>query len=78
LAVPVAAAIGVPLYVRTETIIPVGFALIKKGVSVGAIMALTIGGAGASIPELSMLAGVFKRRLWFAYIFTMFAIATIS
>jgi len=77
LAVPVAAAIGVPLYVRTETIIPVGFALIQKGVSVGAIMALTIGGAGASIPELSMLAGVFKRRLWFAYIFTMFAIATI-
>ncbi|MGB9887216.1 MAG: permease, partial [Moorellales bacterium] len=77
LAVPVAAAIGVPLYVRTETIIPIGFALIKKGVSVGAIMALTIGGAGASIPELSMLAGVFKRRLWFAYILTMFAIATL-
>lgn len=76
-AIPVAAAIGVPLYVRTETLIPVGFAMIQKGVSVGAIMALTIGGAGASIPELSMLAGVFKRRLWLAYIITMLAIATI-
>lgn len=77
-AVPVAAAIGVPLYIRTETLIPVGFAMIQKGVSVGAIMALTIGGAGASIPELSMLAGVFKRKLWIAYIITMFAIATIT
>jgi len=77
LAIPVAAAIGVPLYVRTETLIPIGFAMIQKGVSVGAIMALAIGGAGASIPELSMLAGIFKRKLWFAYIFTMFSIATI-
>ncbi|NPV73615.1 MAG: permease [Pelotomaculum sp.] len=77
LAIPVAAAIGVPMYVRTETMIPVGFAMIKKGVSVGAIMALTIGGAGASIPELSMLAGIFKRRLWIAYIVTMFSIATL-
>ena len=76
-AIPVAAAIGVPLYIRTETIIPVGHALIQKGVSVGAVMALTIGGAGASVPELSMLAGIFKRRLWVAYIITMFAIATI-
>ncbi|MBC7106576.1 MAG: permease, partial [Firmicutes bacterium] len=77
LAIPVAAAIGVPLYVRTETVIPVGFAMIQKGVSLGAIVALAIGGAGASIPELSMLAGVFKRKLWVAYIITMFAIATI-
>jgi len=77
LAIPVAAAIGVPMYVRTETMIPVGFAMIKKGVGVGAIMALTIGGAGASIPELSMLAGIFKRNLWIAYILTMFSIATL-
>lgn len=76
-AIPVAAAIGVPLYVRTETLIPVGFAMIQKGVSVGAIMALAIGGAGASIPELSMLAGIFQRKLWLAYIFTMFLIASI-
>lgn len=76
LAVPVAAAIGVPMYVRTETMIPIGFALTQKGVSVGAFMALAIGGAGASIPELAMLAGIFKRRLWFAYILTIFLIAT--
>jgi len=77
LAVPVAAAIGVPMYVRTETMIPIGFALTQKGVSVGAFMALAIGGAGASIPELTMLAGIFKRRLWIAYVVTIFTIATL-
>jgi len=76
-AVPVAAAIGVPMYVRTETMIPIGFALTQKGVSVGAFMALAIGGAGASIPELTMLAGIFKRRLWTAYVLTIFSIATL-
>lgn len=76
LAVPIAAIIGVPMYIRTETMIPIGFALTQKGVSVGAIMALVIGGAGASIPELAMLAGIFQRRLWLAYILTIFLIAT--
>ncbi|MGQ9676480.1 MAG: permease [Chloroflexota bacterium] len=76
-AVPVAAAIGVPMYVRTETMIPIGFALTQKGVSVGAFMALVIGGAGASIPELTMLAGIFNRRLWIAYVVTIFLIATV-
>lgn len=76
LAVPMAAIIGVPMYVRTETMIPIGFALTQKGVSVGAFMALVIGGAGASVPELAMLAGIFHRRLWLAYILTIFLIAT--
>ena len=77
IAVPVAAAIGVPMYVRTETMIPIGFALTQKGVSIGAFMALTIGGAGASVPELIMLAKVFKRRLWIAYVVTIFTVATL-
>ncbi len=77
LAVPVAAAIGVPMYVRTETMIPIGFALTQKGVSIGAFMALTIGGAGASVPELIMLAKIFKKRLWIAYVLTIFSIATL-
>jgi len=77
LAVPVAAAIGVPMYVRTETMIPIGFALTQKGVSIGAFMALAIGGAGASVPELIMLAKIFKKKLWIAYVLTIFTIATL-
>ena len=40
LAVPVAAIIGIPIYIRAETMIPIGMALIEKGMSVGAVLAL--------------------------------------
>lgn len=63
LAVPVAAIIGIPIYIRAETMIPIGLALIEKGMSVGAVLALVIGGAGASIPELTLLSAIFKRKL---------------
>lgn len=41
-AVPVAAIIGVPLYIRAETAIPIGVALMGKGMSIGAVIALVI------------------------------------
>jgi uncharacterized membrane protein YraQ (UPF0718 family) len=75
-AVPLAAVIGVPMYVRTETLIPISSALVDKGVSMGTVMALIIGGAGASIPELSLLSAIFKRKLFIAYVITIFLIAT--
>lgn len=37
-AVPVAAIIGVPLYIRAETAIPIGVALMGKGMSIGAVV----------------------------------------
>ena len=76
-AVPLAAAIGVPMYIRTSTMIPIASALVGKGVGLGTVMALIIGGAGASIPELSLLSAIFKRKLLIAYIITIFLIATI-
>ncbi|MGB9131576.1 MAG: permease [Methanosarcina sp.] len=75
LAVPVAAIVGIPLYIRAETMIPIGLALIEKGMSVGAVLALIIGGAGASIPELALLSAIFKKRLLAAFVATVFAIA---
>lgn len=78
LAVPVAAIIGVPIYIRAETMIPIGLALIKKGMSVGAVLALVIGGAGASIPELTLLSSIFKKRLLAAFVVTVFSIAVIA
>ncbi|MDD4623201.1 MAG: permease [Kiritimatiellae bacterium] len=53
--IPVAAALGVPMYIRAETVIPIGAALIGKGMGVGTVLALVIGGAGASIPEIIIL-----------------------
>jgi len=75
LAVPVAAIVGIPLYIRAETMIPIGLALIEKGMSVGAVLALIIGGAGASIPELTLLSAIFKKRLLAAFVVTIFTIA---
>ena len=45
-AIPAAAVIGIPMYIRVETMIPIGTVLLAKGMSLGAIMALIIGGAG--------------------------------
>lgn len=78
LAIPVAAAIGVPLYVRAETVIPIAVALTQKGMSLGAVIALIIGGAGMSIPEMSMLAAIFKARLVTLFVGTVFATAVLA
>ncbi len=75
LAIPVAAVIGIPMYIRAETIIPIGAVLLEKGMGMGAVMALIIGGAGASIPEVTLLASIFKRRLVAAFVTVVFAVA---
>jgi len=63
------------MYVRVSTLIPIGFALMEKGLSIGGAMALVIGGAGASIPEVALLSAIFKKKLLAAYIITIFGIA---
>lgn len=77
-AVPIAAVAGIPLYIRAETAIPIGVALMGKGMSIGAVIALIIGGAGMAIPEMSMLAGIFKLKLVAAIVFVIFLTAVIS
>ncbi len=78
LAIPVAAVMGIPLYIRVETMIPVGMVLLQKGMSLGAVIALIIGGSGASIPELSMLASIFKPRLLAAFVITVLVTAVFA
>lgn len=59
--IPVAAVIGIPLYIRAEAVIPLSAALAAKGMGLGAVMALIIGSAGASLTEvilsMAILAG---------------------
>lgn len=74
-AIPIAALIGVPLYIRAETAIPIGLSLMQKGMSVGAVIALIIGGAGMAIPEMSMLAGIFKKKLVASIVIVIFLTA---
>lgn len=78
LSVPVAAIVGIPMYIRTETMIPVARILIDKGVGYGTMVALIIGGAGASIPELSILNSIFKKKMMIAFVLSIFFIAIIT
>ena len=77
-AVPVAAVIGVPLYVRVSTMIPIFMPLMAKGMSIGAVVALTIGGAGASLPEVIMLKRIFKGPMLVAFLAAIFSIAVVA
>ena len=77
-AIPVAAVIGVPMYIRVETMIPIGKVLLAKGMSLGAIMALIIGGAGASIPEITLLAAIFKPKLVAIFTLTILVVAVLA
>lgn len=78
LAIPVAAVIGVPMYIRAETIIPISAVLVEKGMGIGAVMALIIGGAGASIPEVTLLASIFEKRLVAAFVITVLGVAILA
>ncbi len=77
-AIPIAALIGIPLYIRTETAIPIGLALMQKGMSIGAVIALIIGGAGMAIPEMTMLASIFKKKTVAVIVIAVFMTAVIS
>lgn len=78
LAVIAVALIGMPLYIRVESVIPIGLALIDKGASIGAVIALIISGAGIAIPELTMLSSIFKKKIIIAFIIIVFVTAVIS
>ncbi|MBA2873149.1 hypothetical protein HNQ85_003487 [Anoxybacillus calidus] len=76
--IPLAAIVGVPLYIRLSTMLPVSQALIAKGLPLAPTMALLIGGAGASLPEIIMLNSLFKKQLLIAFIASVFIMATFS
>ena len=72
LAVPVAALIGVPLYVNVAGVVPIVYSLSLKGMSHGAVLAFLITATSISPPEILMLNAMFKKK----YVVT-FVLATI-
>lgn len=77
-AVIIVALIGMPLYIRVESAIPIGLAMMDKGASIGAVIALIISGAGIAIPELTMLGSIFKKKIIIAFIVSVFIMAVLS
>src|SRR5699024_33910 len=72
----IASIIVLPMYIRPETILPIGDELFSKGMSMGTVIALVIGGAGASIPEVVMLSKLFKKKFLASFIATILVVAT--
>ena len=77
-AIPIAAVVGIPMYIRAETIIPISAVLLGKGMAIGAVVALIIGGAGMSIPEISLLAAIFKKKLVSIFVTAILLVAVLA
>lgn len=74
-AIPVAAVIGIPLYIRAEAVIPLSAALVQKGMALGSVMALIIGSAGASLTEVILLKSIFKNQMIVAFLTVILGMA---
>lgn len=74
-AIPAAAAAGTFFYINTELFVPIVDALRSAGIRIGAIVALTIAGAGANVPEFVILARLTTRRVLAAFGGYVFAVA---
>ncbi|PSW31582.1 hypothetical protein C9J21_15885 [Photobacterium phosphoreum] len=74
-AIPIAAIIGIPLYIRAEAVIPLSAALAAKGMGLGAVMALIIGSAGASLTEVILLKSIFKNQMIIAFLVVIVGMA---
>ena len=62
-AVPVAVALGVPLYSNAAGVIPIVHALMEKGMAMGTVLAFMMAVTALSLPEAIILKNVLKNRL---------------
>ncbi|EJP4777585.1 organoarsenical efflux permease ArsP [Campylobacter jejuni] len=75
LSIVLAAFLGIFLYLRVETIIPIGLALLQMGISQGVIMSFLIAGARCSLPELILLKQMFKIKFLFLFVMIILGVA---
>lgn len=75
-AVPIAVALGVPLYSNAAGVIPIVHALTEKGMAIGTVLAFMMAVTALSLPEAIILKNVLKNRL-LAVFFGIVALAII-
>lgn len=75
LAIPLSAVVGIPLYIRAEAVIPLASVLMTKGMGLGALMALIIGSAGASLTEVVLLKSMFRMPMIAAFLTVILGMA---
>ncbi len=73
-AVPVAVALGVPLYSNAAGVIPIVHALMEKGMAIGTVLSFMMAVTALSLPEAIILSNVLKKPL----LATFFGIVALS
>ncbi|MDN5832104.1 MAG: permease, partial [Tetragenococcus halophilus] len=58
-----------------EEIYGADFSTLTKEMGIGSVIALLIGGAGASIPEVVLLNKLFKKKLVVAFVLSILTVA---
>lgn len=76
--VPLAALVGLPLYVSSASAVPLLERLIDAGASQGSVLAFMIAGPGTSVAVISGLAIIMKRKAILLYILFVFVGAILS
>ena len=76
--VPLASALGIPLYTNVTGIIPVMESLLLKGLPLGTTLAFCLSAVAASLPEIIMLKQMMRWPLLAIFLGYLFIIFTIS
>lgn len=69
--VPIAEALGVPLYSNAAGVIPIVYALMEKGMSMGTVLAFMMAVTALSLPEMIILRKVLKIKLLAVFVAIM-------
>jgi len=66
--IPLAALIGIPLYINTFSAVPIVGGLLAKGMSTGAAMTFLVAGPVTTIPAIVAVTSIAKKKLLMAYL----------
>src|SRR5699024_2661246 len=72
---PIASIVGITMYIRAEAIFLIGDALVSDEMWIGSVIALLIGGAEVSIPEVVLLSKFFKKKLVIIFVSSILIVA---
>src|SRR5699024_4625563 len=73
--IPIASIVGITMYIRSKAILPIGDALVTKGMVIVSVIAILIGGAGASILEVVLVCKFFKKKLVIIFVSSILIVA---
>lgn len=76
-AVPIATAIGVPLYANIAGVLPITEALVNKGMPLGTVLSFTMAVTALSLPEMVILRKVLRPQLLITFV-TLVTLGIIS